>query len=49
MSPQMAVRLSMAFNTSSESGLNQQTQFDLYQAEAHREELDVKPLCVSAA
>lgn len=40
----MAVRLSIAFNTSSESWLNQQTQYDLCQAEAHRDELHVKPL-----
>ncbi len=47
ISPEMAVRLSIAFNTSSESWLNQQTQFDLWQAEAHREELHVKPLCAA--
>ncbi len=29
ISPEMAVRLSMAFGTSAESWLNQQTQFDL--------------------
>ena len=29
ISPEMAVRLSIAFNTSSESWLNQQTQYDL--------------------
>jgi len=37
----MAVRLSIAFNTSSESWLNQQSQYDLWQAEQHRKELDV--------
>jgi addiction module HigA family antidote len=31
ISPEMAVRLSIAFNTSSESWLNQQTQYDLWQ------------------
>lgn len=44
VSPEMAVRLSIAFNTSSESWLNQQTQYDLWQAEQHRNELHVKRL-----
>ena len=44
ISPEMAVRLSIAFNTSSESWLNQQTQFDLWQAEQRRGELHVKRL-----
>ena len=44
ISPEMAVRLSIAFNTSSESWLNQQTQYDLWQAEQHRKELHVKRL-----
>jgi addiction module HigA family antidote len=44
ISPEMAVRLSIAFNTSSESWLNQQTQYDLWQAEANRSKLEVKPL-----
>ena len=44
ISPEMAVRLSIAFNTSSESWLNQQTQYDLWQAEQHRKELRVKRL-----
>lgn len=44
ISPEMAVRLSIAFNTSSESWLNQQTQYDLWEAEKHRGELDVKRL-----
>jgi addiction module HigA family antidote len=47
ISPEMAVRLSIAFNTSSESWLNQQTQYDLWQAERHRKELQVKPLSVA--
>lgn len=41
ISPEMAVRLSIAFNTSSESWLNQQSQYDLWQAEKHRNELHV--------
>ncbi|MCU7920342.1 MAG: HigA family addiction module antidote protein [Candidatus Thiodiazotropha sp. (ex Epidulcina cf. delphinae)] len=44
VSPEMAVRLSIAFNTSSESWLNQQTQYDLWKAEKHRDELNVKRL-----
>jgi addiction module HigA family antidote len=44
ISPEMAVRLSMAFDTSSESWLNQQTQYDLWQVEQHRNELRVKRL-----
>ena len=44
ISPEMAVRLSIAFNTSSESWLNQQSQYDLWQAEKHRSELHVTPL-----
>ena len=44
VSPEMAVRLSIAFNTSSESWLNQQTQYDLWQAERHRSKLRVKRL-----
>ena len=44
ISPEMAVRLSIAFNTSSESWLNQQTQYDLWQAEKHRKDLHVKQL-----
>lgn len=47
VSPEMAVRLSIAFNTSSESWLNQQTQFDLWQAEQHRSELHVQRLSVA--
>ena len=44
ISPEMAVRLSIAFGTSSESWLNQQMQYDLWQAEQHRNELRVKKL-----
>jgi len=47
ISPEMAVRLSIAFNTSSESWLNQQSQYDLWQAEQHRKELDVTHLYVA--
>ena len=44
ISPEMAVRLSIAFDTSSQSWLNQQAQYDLWQAEQLRKELEVKKL-----
>ena len=44
ISPEMAVRLSLAFDTSSESWLNQQAQFDLWMAEKNRKRLKVKRL-----
>jgi addiction module HigA family antidote len=44
ISPEMAVRLSLAFGTSSESWLNQQTQYDLWEAEKKRKQLNVKKL-----
>lgn len=44
ISPEMAVRLSIAFNTSAESWLAQQTQYQLWHAEQRRDDLNVKPL-----
>ena len=44
ISPEMAIRLSIGFDTSAESWLNQQVQFDLWQAEQHRSELKVERL-----
>lgn len=44
INPEMAVRLSIAFNTSSESWLNQQIQYDLSKVEAQRANLNVQPL-----
>ena len=44
ISPEMAVRLSLAFSTSSESWLNQQSQYDLWHAEQSRNRLKVKRL-----
>jgi addiction module HigA family antidote len=44
ISPEMAVRLSIAFGTSSESWLNQQTQYDLWHAEQRRKRLRVARL-----
>jgi len=41
ISPEMAVRLSIAFNTSAESWLNQQLQYDLWHAERKRKQLRV--------
>ena len=44
ISPEMAVRLSIAFNTSAESWLNQQLQYDLWHAEKNRTRLHVARL-----
>jgi len=46
-SQEMAIRLSIAFDTSAESWLNQQSQYDLWQAEQHRDELQVTRLSVA--
>jgi plasmid maintenance system antidote protein VapI len=40
----MAVRLSIAFGTSAESWINQQTQYDLWHAEQGRKKLRVQRL-----
>ena len=42
ISPEMALRLSIAFSTSAESWLKQQTQYDLWFAEQNRKRLKVK-------
>lgn len=42
ISSEIAVRLSIAFDTSAESWLNQQTQFDLWNAEQRRKGLKVE-------
>ena len=47
ISPEMAVRLSIAFNTTAESWLRQQLQYDLAQAEAKRRSLQVKRLAAA--
>ncbi len=44
ISPEMAVRLSIAFGTSAESWLTQQTQFDLWHAEQRRKKLRVRKI-----
>jgi antitoxin HigA-1 len=46
ISREMAVRLSIAFGTSAESWLNQQTQYDLWHAEQRRKQLRVSKLAV---
>ena len=42
ISPEMAIRLSLAFDTSAESWLNQQAQYDLWQALQRADEIKVK-------
>jgi addiction module HigA family antidote len=44
ISPEMAVRLSIALGTSAESWLNQQLQYDLWHAERNRNRLRVRKL-----
>ena len=44
VSPEMAIRLSLAFDTSAETWLNQQLQYDLWRAERNRKKLRVARL-----
>ena len=44
ISPEMAIRLSIAFETSAESWMNQQMHYDLWNAEQRREALQVERL-----
>ena len=44
ISPEMALRLSIAFDTTPESWLNQQTQYDLWTAKKAKKQLRVKKL-----
>ena len=44
ISPEMAIRLSKAFDTSAESWLNQQVQYDLWLAEKNSKNIDVEQL-----
>ena len=44
ISPEMAIRLGKAFGTSPESWLNQQMQYDLWEAEHNTKKLRVKKL-----
>ena len=47
ISPEMAIRLGKAFDTSAESWLNQQMQYDLWIAEQNVGDVKVKKLCVA--
>ena len=47
VSPEMAIRLSIAFHTSAESWLNQQLQYDLWHAERKRKQLRVSRLAAA--
>jgi len=47
ISPEMAIRLSMAFGTSAESWLNQQTQYDLWIARQNLQAVKVERLFAS--
>lgn len=42
VSPEMAIRLSIAFDTTPESWLTQQMQYDLWQAQQRRRDLHVE-------
>ena len=44
ISPEMAIRLSKAFDTSPESWLNQQVQYDLWKAEKNTKSLKIKKI-----
>ena len=44
ISPEMAIRLGKAFDTSPESWLNQQVQYDLWEADQRSPKLHVKKL-----
>lgn len=44
ISPEMAIRLSIAFDTSPESWLNQQVQYDLWLARQRQQEFKVEKL-----
>ena len=47
VSPEMAIRLSIAFRTSAESWLNQQLQYDRWHAERKRKQLRVSRLAAA--
>ncbi|APB33600.1 addiction module antidote protein, HigA family [Gloeomargarita lithophora Alchichica-D10] len=47
ISPEMAIRLGKAFGTTAESWLNQQMQYDLWQAEQAVGNVEVKRLSVA--
>ena len=47
ISPEMAMRLAMAFDTTPESWLNQQMRYDLWQAKTRLGDINVKSLGVA--
>ncbi len=47
VTPEMAVRLSIALGSSAESWMGHQVAYDLWQIEQHKNELHVKPLKVA--
>lgn len=47
VTPEMAIRLSLAFGTSAESWLNQQSQYDLWEARRKQQDFKVERLFVS--
>lgn len=47
ISPEMAVRLSLAFNTTPESWLTQQMQYDLWKLKQSRKKISVEHLMVA--
>lgn len=47
ISPEIAVRLSIAFDTTAESWMNQQLRYNPRYAEQHRSKLKVAPLTAS--
>jgi antitoxin HigA-1 len=47
ISPEMAIRLSIAFDTTAESWLHQQMQYDLWHAEQSRKRLRVRKLAAA--
>jgi addiction module HigA family antidote len=47
--PEMAIRLSLAFGTSAESWMNQQTQYDFWHAERRRKDLKATRLAAEQA
>lgn len=49
ISPEMAVRLSLALNTSSEMWVNMQSMYDLWQAEKKRKKFRVKRILLQEA
>jgi addiction module HigA family antidote len=47
ISPEMAIRLAKAFDTTPESWMNQQMQYDLWQAKTNFGDIEVKRLAVA--